>query len=167
MIHALRVIHIVMGVFWAGTVFFVVSFLMPSMKDAGPPAAGVFAGMRKRRFFEWLPVAAILNIVSGLWLYWIAMGSTTSWAASRTGMALGAGGVSALIGFTIGLAVMRPSSLRADDISRAAASLPDGVEKSTQMAEAQRLRGRAFAAARAVATLLLITVLTMAVARYL
>ncbi len=33
---ALRLLHILLGVFWAGTLFFIVTFLEPSVRAAGP-----------------------------------------------------------------------------------------------------------------------------------
>ena len=67
-----RVLHISMGVFWAGTIVFNAIFLSPSMRDAGPDGAKVAAGLMKRRFLDVMPIVALTSILSGLYLLWRA-----------------------------------------------------------------------------------------------
>ena len=40
----LRLLHIVAGTFWAGTTFFMVSFMYPAISLAGPGGGGLYAG---------------------------------------------------------------------------------------------------------------------------
>lgn len=162
----LRILHIVTGVFWAGSVFYLVSFLQPAFKDAGPDGAKVFAALRARRMFTWVPVIASVAVVSGLLLYGYRMGGGTDWARTREAMWLGLGAIMGIVALVIGVLGMRAPTLRADDLSRVAGSMPAGAERDAKMAEAQRLRGRALISGRATATLLLITVIAMAIARY-
>jgi uncharacterized membrane protein len=163
----LRVLHIITGVFWAGTMFFLVSFLMPAFRAVGPDAAKVFAELRARRMFVWTPVLAFITVVAGFWLYMLRMGAAADWARTREAMFLGGGGVSALVALILGVFVMRASTLKADDLSRAAGPMAPGAERDAQMAIAQKLRARAMMSARGIATLLLITVVAMAMARYM
>jgi len=163
----LRILHIVTGVFWAGSVFFLISFLIPAFREVGPDSAKVFASLRSRRMFNWIPIIATIAVLSGFWLYSIRMGGGTDWARSREAMVIGTGAVAALLGLIIGWFVMRAKTLRADDISRAAGPAPAGPDRDSKMAEAQRLRASSLMAGRAVATLLLITVICMAIARYI
>ncbi len=46
---AMRLIHIGLGVFWAGAIFFIVLFLEPSVRAAGPDGARVMQGLQQRR----------------------------------------------------------------------------------------------------------------------
>jgi hypothetical protein len=62
---------------------------------------------------------------------------------------------------------MRAPSLRAADLSAQAGPMPAGAEKDRLMAEAAALRVRATMGGRTVGTLLFVTVIAMAVARYL
>jgi hypothetical protein len=163
----LRILHIIAGVFWAGTIFFLISFLMPTFKQVGPDAGKVFAALRGRGMFNSLPLIASIAILSGLWMYMIRMGGSSDWARTREAMTLGAGAVSALVAFLIGWFVMRANTLGAADLAGAAASMPAGAERDARMVQVQAMRGRAMMAGRAVATLLLITVICMAIARYL
>jgi len=163
----LRILHIVTGVFWAGAVFFIVSFLLPTFKTVGPDAGKVFAELRRRNMFTWLPSIALVTILTGLWMYMIRMGSVTNWASTREAMALGGGAAAAILAFLIGTFVMRTNTLKAADEAVAAMQMAPGAEKDARMAAVQAMRARAGMAARIVATLLLIAVVTMAIARYL
>jgi uncharacterized membrane protein len=165
---ALRVIHIVLGVFWVGTIFFVVSYLQPSVQALGPQGGPLMQQLLQRRFFTALPVIAVLTIVAGLALYWRdSAGFTGEWMGTRAGMAFGTGGVLSLVAFVIGLFVMRSSTLKALALGPKVQQMAEGSEREAAMQQVQALRQRAATSARWVATLLALTVIAMAVARYL
>ena len=164
---SLRVLHIITGVFWAGSIFFIVSFLMPAFRDVGPDGAKMFAALRVRRMFVWTPVLALITVVAGLWLYMLRMGMGEGWAKTREAMTLGTGALASILALLLGFFVMRAAGLKADDMSRAAGSMAAGTARDAQMAAVTKLRVRALMSARAVATLLLVTVVTMAIARYI
>lgn len=164
----LRLVHVVLGVFWAGTLFFLAWFLIPSVRDAGPDGAKVVQALQQRRFMDILPVVAVLTILSGLILYWrVSGGFQPEWSRSPLGMSLGIGAVAAIIAFVIGAFVMRPATLKAGALTQTLAQLTDASARDARQAEIQRLRLRAARAARWVASLLVLAVVTMAVARYL
>jgi hypothetical protein len=48
----LRLLHIVLGAFWVGTLIFFALFLIPSVRDAGPDGAKVMAALQRRRFLD-------------------------------------------------------------------------------------------------------------------
>ena len=161
----LRIIHIVTGVFWAGTLFFLVSYLGPTFKEVGPDGAKVFAELRRRKLFERVPMIAGLTILSGLWMFALrAQGG--SWAQGREARMLGTGAVSAIIALYFGVFVMRKNTLGAADLMREVGPMPAGADKDAKMALVQAMRGRATMGGRAAATLLLITVIMMAIAKY-
>lgn len=158
-----RLLHVLLGAIWVGTVTFSAFFLMPAMQEAGPDAAKVMAGLQRRRFMDLLPIVALINVVSGLWLYWrFTAGFDGTISSSRPGIVFGAGGAIAIVAFTIGLLVMRRSLMRAGALSARAASVTDTTERSRLMGEAQGLRVRAGRAGRIVAVLLIVTTLLMA-----
>jgi uncharacterized membrane protein len=84
---ALRIVHIITGVFWAGSVFFLISFLQPALRDVGPDGAKVFGALRARRMFTWTPVMALFTILSGFWLYMVRMGGASGWATTPSSWA--------------------------------------------------------------------------------
>jgi uncharacterized membrane protein len=157
----MRLLHIVSGVFWAGTMIFMAFFLFPSVRDAGPAGGKVVAELTRRRFTEIVPVIAIVAILSGLWLYWRAsVGFQPAYMGSRTGMTFGTGGAAAILSLLIGMVIVRPSMKRAAEL--AAAGPPD----EARMAQIQQLRARAGKGGQIVALLLLLAVAAMAVGRY-
>jgi hypothetical protein len=162
----LRIIHVVTGVFWAGTIFFMVSFLIPAMAHVGPGAGPVQAELARRKLFQKLPIVALLAIISGFWMYYLRMQGSANWAPTREAQVLGAGGLAALIAFIYGATVARPNQDKAAALSAEAASMPDGPDKAGKLAQAGVHRVKVAKAARIVATLIGITVIAMAAARY-
>ncbi len=164
----LRLLHVVLGAFWAGTLIFFALFLVPAVRDVGPDGAKVMAALQRRRFLDVMPAVAVVTILSGFWLYWsISGGFTSAWVTSPSGLALAIGGVLAVVAFLIGVGVMRPAALRAGTLAQQVAALPEGPERSAQLATVQQLRSRSVTAGRVVATLLALATALMAVARYL
>ena len=164
----LRLVHILLGVFWAGAVFMIALFLQPAIAASGPEGGKVMGALVKRRLLDIVPAAAVATILSGLWLYWRdSSGFQAAWLGSRMGMALGTGAVLALIAFGIGMFVMRASTLQAMALGQSAAQLTDAAAREAAMGQVQALRRRAALAGRTVAVLLALSVLMMAVARYL
>ena len=164
----MRLLHVVLGVFWAGALFFMAWFLIPSIRDAGPEGGKVVQALQQRGFMTIVPIAAIVTILSGVVLMWrVSAGFQPEWSRSPTGMALGIGAVAAIIGFGIGVGVMRPATMKAGALAVTLGTLTDPGARDARMAEVQALRFRSAKAARWVAGLLLIAVITMAVARYL
>jgi hypothetical protein len=161
-----RLVHIGLGVFWAGSVFFTTLFLAPALRDAGPDGAKVAAGLMRRRLFDVLPIVAGLTIISGLWLYWRAsFGFQPAYMGSPVGITFGIGAVAAIVALVIGLVFVRPGMLKAAQLTQSAASAGAG-EREAQLAAAQQARVRATSAQQIVTLLLLVAVATMAVGRY-
>ena len=163
----LRMLHILLGVFWAGTIFFLVIFLGPSLRAAGPDGAPVMRELLRRRFLDVMPVVAGLTILTGIVLYWrLSGGMASSWIRSPFGLSLTVGGVASVLAFIIGVFGVRADTLRAAGMTSALAAASD-EEREPLQAEIERLRRRSAASARWVARLLIIAVAAMAVARYL
>jgi uncharacterized membrane protein len=162
----LRVVHVVGGVFWAGAVLFVVHFLEPAVRDAGPDGARVMQALQKRRYLDVMPVVALLTVVSGFWLYWRIFGRFHPGpGASGAELWLGVGGLASLVAFVIGMTVMRPSSVRIGRLGAELAQAPP-ERKEAAGTELARVRGRIRVAGRWMAALLGIAILCMAVGRY-
>jgi uncharacterized membrane protein len=163
----LRALHVVLGVFWAGTLFFLALFLEPSIRAALPESAKVQQQLLQRRVLDIVLVVALLTIVTGLLLLWRVSGRfDAAWMGSRPGMAFSTGGLAAIVAFIIGVGVMRPAQLRAASLGPAAQQA-EGAEREALMAHVQDLRRRVTATVRWVASLLALSVLAMGVARYL
>ncbi len=163
----LRLLHVGLGVFWVGAVLFVTFLLLPAMGEAGPGAGAVMAGLQKRRMMEILPLVAVVTIISGFWLYGRNAGGIEGWAGTRVGIALGTGGLLATIALVLGLAVVRPASIKAAGLMAGITQVPEGPERAARMSAAQQARERSMTWSRIIAVLLILTTALMAVAQNL
>lgn len=164
----LRAVHILAGVYWAGAVFVVVTFLVKAVADAGPAGGQVMSALIRRRFLDAIPAVALVTVLSGLELYRRASGSySVDWMRSPTGMGLSIGAVTGILALLIGGIVGRPNTLQAAALMARAATMADGMEKAALITRAGQLRARGTGAIQGAAVFLLISVLCMAVSRYL
>ncbi len=164
----LRLLHVLAGVFWAGTLMFTALLLGPAVGDAGPEGGKVMAALQKRRFMDIMPAVALVTIVSGIWLFWrVSNGLDPAYFKAPAGHALATGGVLALIAFIVGVGMVRPGMMQVGARSQALAQMPAGPERDQQQAALQQLRRRSMNAGRVVAVLLALATVLMAVARYL
>ncbi|MGQ0539553.1 MAG: hypothetical protein ACT4R6_11435 [Gemmatimonadaceae bacterium] len=162
----MRLVHVLLGVFWVGTMISNAVFLVPAFREAGPDGAKVAAALMRRRFMDVMPAVGILTILSGAWLYWkVSLGFQPAYMRSAVGMTYGWGALAAIVAFAIGMAVVRPSMLRAAALSQTAAAAAPS-ERDAQLATAQRLRARGAKAGAIVALLLVLAAAAMAVGRY-
>ncbi len=162
----LRLVHVVLGVFWAGTVLFIGLLLFPSVRAAGPAGGQVMARLMERRMPVWLHSTSLLVIASGIWLYWRATGGfQADLMLAGPNLVFGTGGLMAILATVIGLGINAPTAGR---IGRLSASIQGGGSPPSpeQAAEIQRLQGILFRGAQAAAALLLLATAAMAVARY-
>ncbi len=163
----LRLLHILTGVFWAGTIFFMAFYLEPSVRAAGPDAARVMGGIQKRRLLTVLPIVGLLTILSGVDLYRrLSAGFEPSWVHSRIGITYGVGAVASIIALAVGLFVMRPATMTAGRLAAGLSAVPDDAERQRLQTNIQLLQGRSRTALRIIAGLLTVAVVTMAVGRY-
>lgn len=162
----LRLVHVVFGVFWAGSIFFMVSFLMPTARDAGPAGGPFMRRFAQSSFVNALAGAGVLTVLSGLWMMWIVSGNMSgAWFGSPQGITLSIGGLSAIVGLGIGLTMSRPAGMRMGVLA-AAIEAAGGQPTPEQAAELPALQARMGRAGRWVAMLLAVAVVCMAVARY-
>ena len=164
----IRLLHILLGAFWAGTLISNALFLAPAIGEAGPDGAKVMAGILRRRFLDVMPIVALLTILTGVWLYWrISGGFDPGWSRSPIGMAYGVGGILAIVAFGTGVGVLRPAMLRIPKLAGEAAQAKDPAAREALTAQIAGLRRRSTTAGRIVALLLALATGFMAVARYL
>ena len=137
----LRLLHVALGVYWAGTLIFTALYLEPSVRAAGPPGGQVMAQLIRRGHLNAMPAVALLTILAGIELYRRASaGFHPDWITSRQGMALTIGAATAILAFVIGVFVMRATSLRVVALVGAAQEVPEGPQRDSKLAEIQPLR---------------------------
>ena len=166
MIFVLRLLHILSGAFWYGSVIFLARFLAPSLGAAGPAAGPVMAQLNQRKMSLALMGAAFVNVGSGIWLIFIVSGGAPGpWMQSGMGRTLGLGGALAILAMIIGM-VMNPPAINRLGAIAAAAAKRGGPPTAEEAAEVARLQKRVRTGSAIVAILLTLAVSAMAVARY-
>ena len=166
MLYALRLVHILSGMFWVGTVLFTTLLLMPSLRAAGAAAGPLMAELGKRRMPVVMMGVAFLTIGSGVWLMTIASGGDMGlWMRSGTGRTFAWGGALAIVTLALGMAINMPAARRMAAINDAA-TRRGGPPNPEEGAELQRLQRRMAIGSQIVAILLVFATAAMAVARY-
>jgi len=110
LILVLRLLHIVSGAFWVGSVIFAVLFVEPTAKAFGAVGERFLAhALFRTGLVPILVGAATLAIGAGATLYWIdSSGLRLEWITSHTGLGFTAGALAALSAYAIVLIVLKP-----------------------------------------------------------
>jgi hypothetical protein len=109
---------------------------------------------------------AIVTVLSGIWLYMkdVSM-SNGAFARSHAGRTYGIGAAAAIATLVVGFTMITPTANRLGALG-AAIQAAGGPPTAEQQAEMARLQARMTLGSRLAASLLLVTVITMAIARY-
>lgn len=102
---ALRLIHIVGGVFWVGAGLLINFFVGPTMRATGD-AGRQFGGhlMAKTRAVTVMNISVYSTVIAGVWLYGIdSQWFTSAWMHSGSGIGFTVGAIFGLVGFITGL----------------------------------------------------------------
>lgn len=162
----LRIVHILAGIFWVGGTLMMAFFIAPAVgatAEAGQKFVGHLMGNLK--FSNRMSAAAGLTILAGFILYWIdSDGFTSAWMTSGAGRGFGIGAAFALVGLVFGILVGRTTKAMAQ---LAAQLSQQGKPSSERMAQMGALRGRQVTYSNITAVLLILSVIFMAIARYL
>ena len=158
----LRILHIVGGIFWAGTTFFMVGFMEPAVKLTGEGGQQVMRSLTQRtRFTLVMSVAALAATI----LY-NSGGFRSAWTLTGAGIVFGIGSLTGIVAAVIGFTVNRAAAANMGKLGAqiAAAGGPPTPEQMALMGSYQHTLARATVWT---ASLLAITVVLMSVARYI
>jgi hypothetical protein len=165
-----RIVHIVSGVIWVGSVFLFVVYLQPASSAIAPAGAPLMTELLgKRRLVDGILTAASLSVLGGLFIYWRdwhVYPSFGDWVTSTFGATLTIGALCAIAAMGFGVFVTRPNVGRLMALGRQVAESggPPSPETAAEMGAIQQ---RLKVAARVSLALLIVAVVTMASARYL
>jgi uncharacterized membrane protein len=165
----LRIVHIVTGVIWVGSLFVVVVFVQPSAATLGAAGAPFMSELRRRRFVDVVFIDALFTVVAGSFLYWHdwhAYPSFGDWIGSTFGTALTVGALLAISGLGVAALVTRPTIGRLVSLGRQVAG-SGGPPSTEQAARIGAMQHRLVVAERVSFSLVLLAVVAMASARYL
>jgi uncharacterized membrane protein len=162
----LRLIHIVCGAAWVGMMIFTTLFLMPAIRDVGPPGGAIMAALQRRKIMVVIPVLAVLTIISGLWLLQMMWGGMGAFTGSRAGQTYAVGGVLAIAAFLLGITIVRPAMVKAAALAQGLNAAKGDDDRKAQTEELERLRRRTLVVGRVVLAMLVLATAAMALARY-
>ena len=161
---AVRVLHVVLAGIWLGAAFFVTVFLAPTLFKLGPVAGQVMTALVRRGLPAFMASLGGITVVSGLYLF---MRLDPTVRSSRGGMAYNIGALTGVIALILGGSIVGRSAKRMTAISGKVASMPEGSERAALMKEMAMLQGRMETFGRIVLVLLLISMATMSLGRYI
>jgi hypothetical protein len=162
----LRLIHIFAGVFWAGSVFFMISYLTPAVKATGAEGGKVMQRLLISGVTRGLVSAGALAALSGLTMYWLDSGGLQLvWITTPTGLGFSFGAIMGLVSLGVGLSVTKPAGDGIEAIIKGsiASGKPPSPEQMTQL---QALQMKMATGSLWNAILLALALAAMATARY-
>lgn len=158
---AVRALHVLLATFWAGAILFIMIFLDPATREAGPAGGQVMGILQRRGWVTTALVVGLLTLLTGVYLLSVVSGSfSPEFMGSRRGILLSVGMSAGVLTLAIGFFGSRPTARRIGEV--AARMTPGSPPAPQDAAEMGRLRGRLKLYLRAAGTLLLVAVLTMA-----
>ena len=164
-LYVLRIAHIVGGALWVGAVSLMAFFVFPAVRNAGPAGGQVMFGLAQRKLMVWTPVVALITILAGVRLLMRASADVPDYYSTPSGMMFSISGGLAILIFLHGIAVARPKAMRMAEVGKLMAA-PD-ADRETLGAELKTLQAKVAFNFRLTATVLLISSVGMAIARYL
>jgi uncharacterized membrane protein len=155
-----RVVHILGGIVWVGTMFTVATTILPIGAKHGAEGAGRWVGMITRKLGPTSGIAAVLTIISGGYLMAIIHPHNTT----PGGIVLMAGAAAALLAFVVGFFFARPAAMKVGALNmQHAGAEPRSAEIAQEIAALQR---RAAVSTKVTVVFLVLAVLAMACFRY-
>jgi|SRR5215203_581680 len=163
----LRLVHILAGIFWVGSIFMLAGFLLPTLRATGREGGSFMQHlMQQRRLPVYLGTAMGLTMLSGFTMYGrMVLATQGAWARTPPGMAYGVGGLAAILAALAGVTVSGAAARRMAAVGQQAAQ--SGGPSAEQQAEIGRLQGRMVFGSRLVAAFLAVAAAAMAIGRYL
>jgi uncharacterized membrane protein len=164
----LRIVHIVTGVIWVGSLFVVVVFVQPTAAALGSAGAPFMSELRRRRFVDVVFIDAVFTLVAGSFLYWHDWHTYPSfgdWIGSNFGAALTVGALLAISGLVVAALVTRPAIGRLVSLGKQVAE-SGGIPMPETAARIGALQRRLVVAERVSFALVLLAVVAMASASY-
>ncbi len=160
----LRIVHIGAGVFWVGGTLMMTFFIAPTVGALGEAGPKFVAHLvRNLKFTTRMSIAAGLTALAGFWLYWIdSNGFQSAWMSSGVGTGFGIGSGFGAVGFVFGILIGRTTNAMVD-----LGGQIQGKPTPEQLAMLQSLQSRQKMYSKITATALILSLLFMAIARYL
>ncbi len=160
----LRIIHIGAGIFWVGGVLTMTFFIAPTLGAIGEGGPKFVAHLVKNlKFTTRMSIAAGLTALAGAWLYWIdSNGFQSAWMMSSVGTGFGIGSAFGAVGFVFGILIGRTTNALVK-----LGEQMQGKPSPEMIAQLQALQKRQGMYSRVASISLILSILFMAMARFL
>lgn len=142
-------------------------FVFPAVETSGPEGGKILSAITgTNRFPQVLTWVSALTVLTGYLMMWhLSGGFALGWFTTRYGMSLALGGATALIAFLQVFFINRPGIYRVQSIGRDVAA-KGGVPSDEERNEMMKIRKRVVLSTRWIAFWLMISIVSMAGARY-
>jgi uncharacterized membrane protein len=166
-VNLMRFVHVFAGVLWVGAGFLFLFFISPSVKATAPNGQKFMQHfIVRRKYPKFMATVAILTVLSGAVLYWRdAGGDLASWLQSGAGLGFTIGSITAILVIPLGIFFLTPLTDRLGMLS-AQLEAAGGPPNQAVLSEIHTLDKKLHSLEWLDFILLLISVLTMATARY-
>ncbi|MDH4142624.1 MAG: hypothetical protein OEV61_08430 [Chloroflexota bacterium] len=160
-----RLLHVLFGVFWVGSVFFTVLILKPRLAKLGPNFEKPVMGALMPRVVPAMFTSAIIVFVTGsIITFNMRAGDLGSLLTTGWGLMISLGIVATLAAISVGLGGLTPTGIKMGKISGQLDGQPPTPAQATTLA---RLGRRMDVLERVDFALVLIAVATMPLARFM
>ena len=154
----LRLIHVLLAIFWVGSASFTAFFLIPSLRETPATMGQVGQALNKRGFMTFMPIAGLLVILSGITMLWItSSGHIHDYMQTGTGHTFVMAGGVGILSLLMGVLFTKPANMKVG-------MLGAQLQAATDAAEKTRLQGEMAAAGKKAGMLTLITTILMLIA---
>ena len=163
----LRILHIVGGTAWLGGAIIHNLFVEPTAKATAPGSQQFMQYFMVRRHYPvYMAISCLLTVLSGALLLWHSSdGLDPNWVTSGPGAILTLGSVLGIIALGMGFFIMNPTAKRMMGLGQAIQAA-GGPPLPDQMSELHQLETKMSQVGRIEFVVMLVSLLTMAVARY-
>lgn len=163
----LRAAHVLLAALWLGAAFMLSVFVMPAVRDVGQGGGQFMQTLQRRKLHSFMALAAVLTVLTGLWLYWrFTAGLDETVILSPGGLAFGIGGICGLLAMILGGAILGRGFARIVSLGERAAAGPE-AERAAHMQDIETLRQRLGVAGKLILLLMVLALVLMAIGHYL
>lgn len=130
---ALRVLHVVLGIFWAGTVTYASLILFPQLKALGPAVERPALTAIMRATSPTMAACSVTVLGTGIAMIWRAGVAPSALLATGWGLAMLVALVATLVCLAVGFGVLMPAGMRMLKLGRSIEGRQPTAEESERM----------------------------------
>ncbi len=161
---AFRILHIVLGIFWAGTVIFATFILFPQLKKLGPAIEHPVMKAIMRVTSPTMMVCSVLVLGTGIAMVLRAQLPVSTFFSTGWGIIMFIAFIAIVIVLIVGFGILAPSGARMEKLGRSFEGRQPTAEETKEMG---RLTRRIGTADRFNFVLIVIVAIAMPISRFI